>query len=164
MNVRTQFYMDITDRLGKSLPAIKHFDLWNEQASHMNEEEAFGMPACFLKFHPVEWRTLGRKRQQADLLFDIVLMSETGWRTSRKGGAASKALEHLEMIDRIHRYLEGYSESYFNSITRTGSQHDHDHDALWVHFETYRTLITDDSAVRNYIKAKPSFKPDVNII
>lgn len=51
----------LTDETGE--PVIKTFDLWNEQVSFLEQEEAFETPAVFIEFRPVKWN--GGMPQQA---------------------------------------------------------------------------------------------------
>lgn len=53
----------LTDETGE--PVIKTFDLWNEQVSFLEQEEAFETPAVFIEFRPVKWN--GGMPQQADV-------------------------------------------------------------------------------------------------
>ncbi|NJM13986.1 MAG: hypothetical protein HC896_00130 [Bacteroidales bacterium] len=83
----------------------------------------------------------------------------TNWtmKTSLKSGTGSTGLQHLELIDKIHDLLEGWSGDYFQPLVRTLSEPDHDHDHLWANVETYSTELTDNAIKRaTQTVAKPN--------
>lgn len=71
----------LTDETGE--PVIKTFDLWNEQVSFLEQEEAFETPAVFIEFRPVKWN--GGMPQQADVTLRLHIV--TSWKGSAREGS-----------------------------------------------------------------------------
>jgi hypothetical protein len=168
MHIKTRLYQDLNKRLKlitfENAQVIKHFDLFNDQLNHLQEEEVFAFPACFIEFVPIKWEQLGGKRQQAVVSIRFHFCHNIKIKSSDKSGTETIALQHLETIDQAHKYLQGFSGDYFNSLVRTDSEQDHNHDHIWAHVETYKTRVTDDSGVSEVtIIDGPTFKNSLTI-
>jgi hypothetical protein len=153
--MRKQFYLDLCNRLDlirdlADEKIFKHYDLWNQQLNPDFGEE-FPMPAVFLEFLPIQWKTLGKFRQQTLLQFNLHVCTATMQRGSSKSPYRDKILGHLDLLDAIHLWLTGWRGAYFNSVTRTASRQDHYYSNVIDHIETYRTLLVDDSAQRTFV-------------
>lgn len=137
--MRKLIYLSLIDRLKRltdeaGQPALRHFDLWNEQVEFIEQEEPFDTPAVFVEFRPVRWTTLGGLAQQADV--DIRLHIVTRWKGSAKDGSVfqTDALERFAMLDRIDNALFNLQGAdggtSFCMFRRTGSSTNHNHDEL----------------------------------
>lgn len=168
MNIRSRFYIDFAERIKDiaidNVLQIKHIDLWNNQLQHIKEEEQFAFPAVFLEFMPIKWEALGGKRQQANIVINVHIVSNNKVRTNQKSNSASTGLLHLELIDAVHKQLQGWCGEYFGSLNRVSSEHDHDHDYLWAHVESYSLRITDDAGKNEVTGVTIKFAHDVQLI
>ncbi|MFL0089866.1 hypothetical protein R8G64_13215 [Tenacibaculum maritimum] len=125
-----EFYNEILKRLDAADLNIEYIDLWNDQLQRNNDENdnlSFNYPAVFLDIHPINWTTLGRRKQAAEVEFDLIVASESLHETSSIETAEerTKALEHLKLLDQIFKELHGHwkvfdSGNSFGSISRRG--------------------------------------------
>ena len=68
--MRKLIYLSLIDRLKRltdeaGQPALRHFDLLNEQVEFIEQEEPFDTPAVFVASRPVRWTTLARLAHQS---------------------------------------------------------------------------------------------------
>lgn len=144
--MRKQLYLNLIDRLKSvkdknSISLIKTFDLWNEQIDFIEQEGAFDIPAVFIEFLPIEWKTLGGNIQQADA--SIRLHVVTPWKGSERDGSLyqEQALQRFDLLEQIHSCLFNYQKEYehgnFCMFRRTSSTTNHNHDELVEDIETF---------------------------
>lgn len=120
----------LTDQDGQSV--IKTFDLWNEQVSFIEQEEAFDTPAVFIEFLPVKW--VGGGTQQADVTLRLHIV--TAWNGSARDGNTfqQQTLERFNLLDRIDSHLFNLTgddkRTSFCTFRRTGSSTNHNHEEL----------------------------------
>ena len=149
--ILSEFYLALMTRLLEDNDlGIEHFDLWNNQLNPPKDEEEipFNIPAVFLEYRPVDWSTMGNKQQQAEVTFNLIVVSESLVETSSNETAADRnfGLQHLQLLDNIFAVLQGFGGDCFGSITRTGLNMDHNHDQLLVHVLSFRTRLIDKAA------------------
>lgn len=173
--ILSTFYKAIKDRLippgGVDDIGLKFFNLWSNQIVRNEDDEDdlfFNYPAAFLKFDPIEWQTLGRKKQSADATFTIILASENFHETSSLDDAAEidNGLAHLEMIDKIFARLQGFNGNGFGSISRTGTAYEHDaeYTELIVHEIPFKVRLEDVAAMIEMQSAQPQLDTTTNIV
>ena len=108
--MRSFFYLQLQERLEQlpdrqGVPAVRTYDLWNEQVDFIEEEEPFDMPAVFLEFMPYKWTTLSGAVQQAAVTVRLHVV--TPWKgSSRKGSRyQQQSLERFSLLEEINRQL-----------------------------------------------------------
>lgn len=155
---RKQFYLDLGEFIFETInPAIdgevKHFDLWNEQTGE-DWSKLFQVPAVFLEFNPIAWTTVGDKVQRAQITFNLHIVSEVNSQTAFKSNSdiRDKNLGHLDLLDELHFHLSRFRKEYFSTLSRVNSLHDHYHDKLTKHIETYACTFETTSAQRKLAK------------
>lgn len=148
--MRKQLYLAVIERLKtirneENQPVIRHFDLWNENVAFI-EQETFAMPAVFLEFPPITWSTLPHGVQEATITLNLHIV--TRWDSPSSDGSPyqNRALEYLDLLDRINALLHCFSGENFGSFTRTGSTTNHNHEGVLDSLETYTTHVFDHSA------------------
>lgn len=144
--------LQLTDKGGK--PIIQAIDLWNNQWQYLDKEKPFNFPCVFIEFVSIPWTQLGMREQQGTVTINLHIGSKTSAPSRLGHELSTKWLEHLRVIDAIHHVLSGWGSEtgYMSSFTRTASSHDHDHDDIIAHVETYRVTVKDTSAMATYIK------------
>lgn len=152
--MKKQLYLDIVNRL-KSITdedgtqLLQHFDLWNRQVDFLEEETPFRTPAVFVEFMQHNWQTLGLKKQCADL--NIRLHIVTQWFSdtadNTPGEFKDKAVEYLDIIDKVVAKMQNFAPANSNEFTRTQSIPNHDHARYVDSIEEYVCNIVDTSAV-----------------
>lgn len=151
--MRKQLYLAIIDRLKQikdenGEPKIKHFDLWNEQVTFIEQEEPFDLPAVFIEFLPIQWRTANDGTQTAEVQFRLHII------TPFKGAAGdgsmyqTEALELFDLLDNVNKVMFKMSGDYFRSTLRVRSDTNHNHEELIESLETYQVSVADISGRR----------------
>lgn len=155
--MRSFIYTSLMERL-KQLkdeagePALKHYDLWNEQVEFIEQEEPFAVPAVFVEFRPVQWATLGGEVQQADLTLRLHIV--TPWQGSAADGSLyrEQSLRRFDLLDRIDDHLWDFSASdtvYSMFMFRRSASHtNHNHGELVEDVTDYTCRVSQQHAVR----------------
>ncbi len=146
--MRKQLYLAIIDRLKQLTDdlghrLVKHFDLWNLNVEFIELERAFEMPAVFIEFCNIEWKTLSGGVQQADV--DVRLHVVTRYRGEAADGSPfqADALEHFDLLEKINKALFGLEGNGFKAFKRIGSATNHNHEEIIENVETYRAMVID---------------------
>lgn len=92
--MRSFFYLQLQERLEQlpdrqGVPAVRTYDLWNEQVDFIEEEEPFDMPAVFLEFMPYKWTTLSGAVQQAAVTVRLHVVTPGKARQGREADTSS---------------------------------------------------------------------------
>lgn len=135
--MRKFLYLSLMERLKQLIdetgePVIKTFDLWNEQVSFLEQEEAFETPAVFIEFRPVKWN--GGMPQQADVTLRLHIV--TSWKGSAREDSEfrQQALERFDLLEKMDSHLFNISgddgKTSFSVFRRTGSSTNHNHEEL----------------------------------
>lgn len=151
--MRKFLYLSLIDRLKRlkdeaGEPAIKTFDLWNEQVEFIEQEEVFDTPAIFIEFMPVKWNTLGAGTQRADATIRLHII--TPWDGSTRDGSKfqQQSLERFDLLDRIDRHLFNLTgsngQTEFNMFRRIGSSTNHNHEELVEDISDYTCMVMDN--------------------
>lgn len=167
--ILSNFYEAILARLIDKEVPLKYFDVWNDQLSRNADPEDtlfFNYPAIFIEMDPVEWETLGRRKQQGELNFNLIVASELLHETANieTPEERGRGFEHLQLIDYVFAVLQGFNMvfedgSSFGSITRTGTAFDHESSGgpIIAHAVPFRTRLCDVAAVPVLQKEVPVF-------
>jgi hypothetical protein len=123
----------ITDGEGQSL--IRHFDIWNNNLSYIQDNEPFLCPAVFLEFGRIEWRHQGRGVREAAVEIILHVITQRNAPTSHEQDYEDLSLSFFDLLTGINRRLHGHSSfasEYFghDALTAVWSVTDHDFDEL----------------------------------
>lgn len=158
--MRKQLYLAVIGRLQQvedenKEPAIKHFDLWNEQVTFIGQEDPFDLPAVFIEFLPIQWHTENDGAQTAGVQFRLHIV--TPFKGSTAGGSAyrTEALALFDLLTDIHRVMFNMSGDGFRSTLRVQSDTNHNHEELIESIETYQACVSDRSACAKTRKVTP---------
>lgn len=146
--MRKQLYLAVIERLknitnesGEQL--LKHFDLWNENVAFIEQEAIFAMPAVFVEFLPIEWKSLGGGVQSAIIQFRLHIITDTKGSTSDGSTYQPDALQLFDLLDDIHRTLSGFRGPHFRQLQRISSHTNHNHEELIESIETFQVGVDD---------------------
>ncbi len=147
-----QFYYDIMKAV-MAVPGVKYFDKYNAQYLNENSELHYNTPAVFMEFAPIEWQTLGQKRQAANFEFLLHLQTEQLGETNNleKEKERALALEHLRIAEAITKKLQGMNGSYFGSLSRINITDDSEHDSQVITLIGFKTRIVDNGLINETI-------------
>ena len=157
------FYLEILNRLKNANIGIEYIDLWNNQIEKNQDEEDnlhFNYPAVFIDIHPVDFISLGRRKQAAMVNFDIIVAAEIVEETSsiESEDERSKAFEHLNLLDEVFKLLHGYNKAFnsgnsFGSISRRGVNFEfEDSDMINSNVIPFKSRMVDVSAMKKTVK------------
>lgn len=109
--------------------AIKHVDLWNHNVEFIEKEMAWGCPAIFIEYAPLEWKEwLPGEEYRAPALIHLHVVSV--WDPGR-------STEPFRLLDEIHRAVMGLSGKLFVDLDIRKSTTNHNHEQLIENIETY---------------------------
>lgn len=152
--MKKQLYLDIVEQLKTITSAdgeqlFQHFDLWNQQVAFLEEETPFLLPAIFIEFTPHTWQTLGNRKQCADLTIRLHIVTQwfSDTADNTPGEFKDKAVEYLDIIDKVVAKMQNFAPANSNEFTRTQSIPNHDHGRYVDSIEEYVCNIVDTSAV-----------------
>lgn len=155
--MRSFIYTSLMERLKQlkdeaGQPAVKHYDLWNEQVEFIEQEAPFATPAVFVEFRPVQWTTLGGQVQQADLTVRLHIV--TPWQGSAAEGSLyqEQSLRRFDLLDRIDDHLWDFAASDGTCsvflFRRSASHTNHNHGELVEDVTDYTCRVTQQHPVR----------------
>ena len=151
--MRKQLYLAVIDRLKQikdenGEPKIKHFDLWNEQVAFIEQEAPFDLPAVFIEFLPIQWRTANDGTQTADVQFRLHIVTPFRGAAGDNSMYQTEALELFDLLDVVNKTLFKMSGDCFRSTMRIRSDTNHNHEELVESLETFQVCVSDISARR----------------
>ena len=149
--MRKQLYQDLHMVL-KSIPGIKHVDLWNRNVEFLEEDEAFPMPAVFIEFGQIDWAPLNGSLLNWHGTGNLNLHIVTEWNGSAEPGTAEMKDNLLgwRLAEKIHKAIEDLRGDGYYIYGCTSSISNHDHEDIVDNIEVYRfkvnrTLSDDDA-------------------
>lgn len=125
--MKEELFVFIQDLLA-AVPAIKHYDWWNNQPESENEEDTFDSPAAFLQIAPFKVKALGRKRLTADIDFMLHLVHQPIKRTRRGHRQQAAALLRLKTDDIVNALKAKNNTTTIGSIAFVMEYPDHSFD------------------------------------
>lgn len=135
-------YNMICQRL-KAIEEIKHIDLWNNNVSFIEQEEAWERPAVFVEFMPVSWSYMkgGMYRAQGS---EVRLHIVTDWVGSAADGSAFKddALESFDLSDKILPVLADMEGANFHGFNLRQTLTNHNHEDILENIDVYGFVAT----------------------
>lgn len=143
--MRKKIYLAVIERL-KEIAGdnqIKHFDLWNQNVEFIEQDTTFDMPAVFVEFAPILWKTLGNNVQQADVEVRLHVVTEYKGATADNSEFQTDALAYFDLLDAINKKIFGLSGTGFNAFKRTSSATNHNHEEIIESIEVYSTNVID---------------------
>jgi hypothetical protein len=147
--MRKAIYNALAARIEAAGIGIQRVDLWNQNIGQLPKQAAFRMPAVFVEFEPFEWSQLARGARSAEVRVRLHVLTKT-LATPEKGGKYhDKALERLDLLERLCAAVQGFSGEGFNRFMLVESVTDHDHNEVRHDEECFVTRVTDT----------PAFKP-----
>ena len=146
--MRKAIYKAVADRLKNQKVGVKFVSLWNRNTEQLSKQKAFRLPAVFVEFEPIEWSQLSRGARSADIRVRLHVVTETLASPEEGGKYQDRALEHLDLIERIDAEVQGLSGEGFNCFMLVESVTDHDHERVQHDEECFVTHATDTSAVK----------------
>lgn len=158
----TEFYEAIMARVKTNVPEIKHFDLYFRQDEEVDEkgELPFLRPAVLFEYDPIDWETLGNKKKAANITFNLHVISDVIQEVDMRSTVPirNKGHEHLQNIDKIDYWMQGFSGTNFNSIGSLGIMPYQPNGMMIKHIMKFRTRLTNDAA--KHILVHPNPQPD----
>lgn len=141
-----EIYTNIQTRLAAIKNAdttdlFKHFDLWNQQVSFIEEETPFLLPAVFVEILPIQWRQLSNGYQQADLNIRLHIVTQWFSQTAKYNPAQSAALDYLDIPGKVFNAMHRFTITNSNQFVRVRSVVNHNHERYVDSVEEYTGLV-----------------------
>ena len=138
------YYMIINHQ--EQMPAIKHFDVWNNQLTNIEVEQAFALPAVFIEFMPIRWKHLLNGVREADVMFNLHILQKEKAPSRHGQQYEDMGLEHYDLPEEINKALHGLTGSGFDAITSNTSVSDHNYSEIVHSIESFNCHVTDSYA------------------
>ena len=156
--MRKFIYQSIVEKLQTEIPEIKHFDLWRNQLSSLEEEQPFELPAVLVEFRPITWRHQGNAVRDAAVEIALHVLTWQNMPTSTELPYCEESLQFLNLLTDINRVLHGYyhkSDLFTHDpLTATQSTTDNGFYEIRHDIEVFSCHATDASAMPKYKRAK----------
>ncbi|NCC88562.1 MAG: hypothetical protein EOM05_12005 [Clostridia bacterium] len=136
----------IIDNPDEQDPAIKHFDLWNNQLETIEDEMPFNLPAVFIEFLPIQWRHNLQGVREADVTVNLHILMREIAPTKDGGQYEDQAFAFLELPDAVNKALHGLTGTGFDALTSKTSVTDHYFSEIMHLQESYNCHVQDTSA------------------
>jgi len=146
--MRKAIYKAVAERLKTAKIGIQYISLWNRNTEQLTKQKAFRMPAVFVEFEPIDWSQLSQGARSADIRVRLHVITETLATPEEGGRYQDRALEHLDLLERVSAAVAGLCGDGFNCFMLVESVTDHDHERVQHDEECYVTRATDTSAVK----------------
>lgn len=76
-------YLGLKKRLGEKLPSLENIDWHLNQYAQVEGDDVIVTPGLYIKFLPIEWKTLGDNVQRGVLQFETHLVSSSAYGDER---------------------------------------------------------------------------------
>lgn len=158
--MRKKLYLKLIEWLTSS-GIVKHVDLWNENLQYIEDEQSWECPAVFVEFMPIQWQSLPHGVQEATINFRLHIVTRALEPTSAQSITVqaegepeannqylNAGLEYLDLLEQINALIhcQRAEEDGINTITRTQSVSNHNHEEMIESIEDYSVHIIDGSA------------------
>lgn len=156
--MRSNLYIGIAEQLqnvnnSNGETVFRHIDLWNQNVEFI-EQETFDVPAVFIEFMPIQWKTLGQGVQQAELTVRLHIVTRWVAPTNMQSIAFNEAIAYLDIPNFVVKQMQNVVVPGANGFVRKSSTINHNHGEIIDSTEDYATLITDYSAMRELAPVK----------
>jgi hypothetical protein len=153
--MRKQLYIDIREQLKtikdeNNEQLFKHVDMFNRQLEFAGQENSFYLPAIFVEFGEMNWRTLGNRIQECEFYIRLHVLTEWIAGNANEGDA----MDAFDAIDKVVAAMQGFSTQYMSGWMRKTSITDHDHGEIVENIEEYVCNLRDFSAVKQYVQVQ----------
>jgi len=156
----------------QAVPAVRHVDWYNQQdADGQDNKLPFPAPAVFMEYEPVQWNTMHRSIQEAELRFRVRILA-----LQYSNRRENPSYGPHQLVNGVYLTLHGYNarlsdtaaysgipaaldHTLISSIQRIGSQYDHRQGNRQRFVDTYKCSVYD--ATKRL--AKQSVTPDFQV-
>ncbi|MBU4536971.1 MAG: hypothetical protein L6264_07385 [Weeksellaceae bacterium] len=146
----SQILIDLQKRISKEVPVIQFIDQDLGQLGQVGENgrPSLAYPAVLIDFPNSDYSELSSSAQlgMVPITFQLVFDSYSATWHKAPLKDRMKGLEYLEIEQKLHNALNGWSEDYFTNLTRTNVKSQNNNDiGLRVRQLTYTTSYEDYS-------------------
>ena len=162
-------YLLLKQGLLHSIPEIKEVEFYMEQDSKNYQGGLKVAPGVYIQFPPTDTRSLANGLHEADLTFDLILLTDCLLDGDQRIYNGTE-VTHLLLAEKIHQYISGYSallsalpdfaslagtcNDYvvFNSADRINVTHTHRDNTIMKTKQRFKTYIKDFSGAQHFRK------------
>lgn len=135
-----ELYEDIIEALRGS-EEIKHIDLWNQNVEFIEQDTPFPMPALFVEFGEINWRSVTGRSEVREWQGKgtLVLHIVTEWKGSSASDSPDResSMKYLKIGERIQRIMEDLRGIHYGNIHLSRTLTNHDHEDVVESIEVY---------------------------
>lgn len=147
--MRKTIYQTISERIENANLGITKISLWNKNAN-LFAQQTTTLPGVFVEFEPIEWTQLSNHTRSADIRVRLHIVTPMPAPAENGEIDPNKALEHLDLIEKVSGVIQGLSGNGFNGLMLVESVTDHDHEQVEDNQECFVTRATDLSGARSH--------------
>ena len=163
-------YLLLKTRLKAKMPELKEVAMFEDQDSNAFKGGLLCSPGLYIQFKPTPTRSLGQGIQEADVEFDLILLSDSLADQDKKIHQAGK-ITHFDLADKVHKYVSGYGgwlsdlpeflalkytdDDYkvFNTADRTGIDFKHRNKSVLRTVQSFKCYAKDYTGERKFQNA-----------
>ncbi len=145
-------YKNLLARLDANVPELAWIDYDQGQIDFPGTSYPIDFPAVLIDFEEIPWEDVGQMVQGGVLTIAFRIAFEI-WEDSNNHtpeDSRNAGLLKLQLINKIHQYLQGHSAGHYNALSRTRQFTEKRDDGLKVITMQYQTYIRDQHAMTTY--------------
>ena len=117
MQIRSEAYKAIRDRIKAVMPEMAFIDLQKGQFRNMLANYPIPMPACLVEFKQINWtNTAGA--QQGDCVISLYYYENLVTDSFDSAEQENQTIELLDRLDATFEKMQGFSGEVFNPLSR----------------------------------------------
>lgn len=127
-----------------------HIDMWNQNVDFLEQDDPFKAPAAFIEFMPIAWETHGNRVQEATITIRLHIVTQWFGQSAKHSPKQAQMLEYLNIPDLVLEQLQSLEIGNIGTLTRTGSEINHNHEKYVDSVEIYQLRVRSEAARRTY--------------
>lgn len=161
----SEAYKELCERLRAQVPKLKHIDLYYGQEQFVDSDGnwmPFRAPAAFLEFQTINVASGGDGVQLITTDVVVRVVHETVQDTSDRSKGQQRSLEFFGLMQSIHRALHRHKGQHHGPMSRVGLGRLDGPPYWYMYQQTYRCVITDNSASPEYRHMDPPIALEID--
>lgn len=145
-------YKEIMERIQARIPGVRWIDLDRGQIDDPENHYTIDFPAILISFGDIPWGSIMEKvnHGECEITLRIAYKPYNDSSNHTPETIRDQALTELGIRQSLNATLQGFAGSNFNELQHVGTSQEPREDGMLVFAETYKTLLVDNSAAKNW--------------
>lgn len=140
--MRKRIYLAIINALKAEIPAIRHYDLWNQNVEFY-EDYIFDTPAVFIEFDTIRYSPLKSDTYRGTVTVRLHVVTRQSSVSADGSYSQQQALEFLDLLSDIQAVVTRLSTDGCTIPELASSMTNHDHEQLMENIEEFNIRFTE---------------------